>query len=104
MEILAYMSEHMKYFAKLAFRHARLVLLALSFTPPNKTDWQSRMLLINLGAIGDLVVFTSVLKKYKQAFPDKKIFLLISGFNGFRTELFASYVDEIILINPKEFA
>ncbi len=97
------MKENLKHIMKRAVRRTRLLLLGLLFARTNKSGLAKRMLLINLGAIGDLVVFTSVLKHYKRAFPDKEISLLISGANGFDPALFRGYIDHIILINPKKF-
>ncbi|MBI2033716.1 MAG: glycosyltransferase family 9 protein [Candidatus Liptonbacteria bacterium] len=61
------------------------------------------MLIINLEAMGDLVIFTSVLKHYKKKFPNIKIFLLINDGMGME-KVFKNFVDEVLTIQYKKFA
>lgn len=70
----------------------------------NRDNWENRLLIINLEALGDLVIFTSVLKYYKKRFPDKKIYLLIK--KGFGAEkIFAgNFADEVLILDYQRFS
>ena len=81
----------------------RNIFLFLFGARPNRENWQQRILIINLEAIGDIVVFTSVLKHYKKAFPDKKIhFLLKEEIVGIES-LIKPFVDQILFVNYRKF-
>ncbi len=95
---------YLKFFIKIRIVHfLRNIFLFLFGARPNKENWQQRILIINLEAIGDVVVFTSVLKHYKKALPDKKIYLLLKENIGIE-EMLKSFVDETIFVNYKKFA
>ena len=64
-----------------------MFLVSMSACEANTSGWENRLLIINLEALGDLIVFTSVLKHYKKRFPEKKIYLLVK--KGFGVEEFA---------------
>ncbi len=82
----------------------RSVFLSLKKPPVNKSGWEKRMLIVNLEALGDLIVFTSVLKLYKKSFPDKKIFLLVKSGIGLEKFFAGNFVDEVITVNYRKFA
>ncbi len=70
----------------------------------NTPGWDDRMLIINLEALGDLVVFTSVLKHFKKRFPDKKIYLVIKKGFGIEEIFKGLYVDEVITLDYRKFS
>lgn len=70
------------------------------FFSVNRENWEKRILLVNLEKLGDLVLFTSVLKYIKSSFVDKKIYLVISeSARGLLDDSF----DNIIYIREKDF-
>lgn len=94
----------LKFFVKIRIVHSlRNVFLFFFGAKPNKENWQQRILIINLEAIGDVVVFTSTLKHYKNAFPDKKLFLLLKNNPGIDI-LLKNFVDKIIFVNYRKFS
>lgn len=95
---------YLKFFIKIRIVHfLRNIFLFLFCARPNRENWQQRILIINLEAIGDVVVFTSVLKYYKKTFPDKKIYLLLKENIGIG-EMLRPFVDEIIFVNYRKFS
>ncbi len=82
----------------------RAALVALFAPAPNRVGWDKRLLIINLEALGDLVLFTSVLKHYKRRFPDTHITLLIKQGTGFEVFAAGYYVDDIVLVPYSSFA
>lgn len=83
---------------------ARLFLLAFFGARVNKENWDKRLLIINLEALGDLVSFTSVLKHYKNRFPNKRIFLLVKEGLGAEDVIPGGMVDEIFTLKYKRFS
>ncbi len=81
----------------------RSLFISLICEKPNITGWENRILIINLEALGDLVVFTSVLKHYKKRFPEKKIYLLIKAGIGIETIFKGTFVDEVITLDYRKF-
>src|SRR5258708_2774791 len=81
----------------------RSLFLLLRGEQPNRNGSEERLLIINLQALGDLVVFTSVLKHYKKRFPDKKIYLLIKNV-GLENIFKGEFADEIITLDYRKFA
>ncbi|MEK7181318.1 MAG: glycosyltransferase family 9 protein [Patescibacteria group bacterium] len=95
----------LKFFIKIRVVHSvRRFFLFLFSVPVNKNNWEDRFLIINLQALGDLVLFTGVLKNYKITFPNKKIYLAIKKGVGFESFLKPSFVDEIIAVDYKKFS
>ncbi len=70
----------------------------------NILGWEDRLLLINLEALGDLVVFTSVLKHYKKRFPQKKIYLLIKKGIGIEDVFRGAFADEVLAVDYRTFS
>lgn len=81
----------------------RSFFLALGGAPANREKWEERLLIINLQALGDLVVFTSVLKHYKKRFPDKKIYLLTKKV-GLEKIFLGEFADQVITLDYPKFA
>jgi ADP-heptose:LPS heptosyltransferase len=81
----------------------RSLLLFLVSKKVNKNGWENRMLIVNTDALGDLVMFTSVLKHYKSCFPQKKLYLLVCVAFGVDKESFGNFVDEIIILDHRKF-
>lgn len=94
---------YLKFFIKRGAGALRSFFLFLRAAPVNVSGYEGRMLIINLEAMGDLVIFTSVLKHYKKRFPDKKIFLLIKDGMGME-EVFKNFVDEVLTVQHRKFA
>src|SRR3989344_887998 len=95
---------YLKFFIKIYLVHlTRSIFLSVFSCLVNKKNWEERILIINLEAIGDVVVFTSVLKHYKKTFPDKKIYLLLKENIGI-VEMLKPLVDEIIFVNYRRFS
>ena len=70
---------------------------------PNINNWGKRMLIVNIQALGDLVVFTSVLKHYKKRFSDQEIFLLIKRGTG-AEQLLAPFADRVLMLDYRKFS
>ncbi len=95
---------YLKFFIKIYLIHlSRSAFLSIFKINVNKKDWENRILIINLEAIGDVIVFTSVLKHYKKAFSGKKIYLLLKENIGIGS-LLKPFVDEIIFVNYRKFS
>ncbi|HUZ92836.1 MAG TPA: glycosyltransferase family 9 protein [Candidatus Paceibacterota bacterium] len=77
----------------------------LCFRPQkvNTGGWGERLLVINMNALGDLALFTSVLKHYKQSFPGKKIYLLLRADLGIGKKELGGFVDEVIAVDHRKF-
>lgn len=99
-----YIESNLKFFIKLGTSAIRSLLLLLRAAPVNTSGYEGRMLIINLEGIGDLVIFTSVLKHYKKRFPDKKIFLLIKAGTGMDEVLKDNFVDEVVAVQYRKFS
>ncbi|MDP2598969.1 MAG: glycosyltransferase family 9 protein [Candidatus Liptonbacteria bacterium] len=69
----------------------------------NRDGKDKRMLVINMNALGDIVMFTSVLKHYRKSFPDKKIYLLVRADLGLDQKSLGGFVDEILIVDNKKF-
>ncbi len=82
----------------------RAALLACFGPRANREGWEKRMLIVNLEALGDLVMFTGVLKHYKQKFPDRRIVLAIKAGTGLEEFFHGSFVDAIVSIDYRRFA
>ncbi len=101
---MAKVNDYLKFFIKwrlLGF--VRGVLISLFGHKPNKAEWEKRVLVVNLHALGDVVAMTSVLRRYKMDFPDKKIYCLFSKDTGIIEKLFGEFADEIIFVDLKKF-
>lgn len=81
----------------------RDVFLFLRHSPVPAADWENRILVINMNALGDIVIFTGVLQRYKTCFPGKKIYLLMRSDLGFTKELFGGMIDVLITVDHKNF-
>ncbi|MBI2623048.1 MAG: hypothetical protein HYW65_00520 [Candidatus Liptonbacteria bacterium] len=92
-----------KFYAKLAVITTRALLLRFMPVRPNREGWEGRMLLINLDFIGDLVMFTAVLKHYRRACPGKTIFVLINSASGMSPLLLEGFADEVLTLDAEAF-
>ncbi len=81
----------------------RSLFLFIAGAQVNRSDWENRLLIINFEALGDLIVFTSVLKHYKKRFPDKKIYLLVKSGLGIEEVIKGQFADEVILLRYRNF-
>ncbi|MCR4328853.1 MAG: glycosyltransferase [Patescibacteria group bacterium] len=102
--MLQYTESNAKFFLKRSVSAMRSIALGFFSVPVTKEGWEDRMLISNLEGLGDLIMFTSVLKHYKKRFPTKKIYLLVK--QGFGVENFFReyYVDEVIALNYRRFS
>lgn len=98
------MESYLKFFIKSRIvGPLRAIFLFFGGAPVNHAGWEKRLLIINLEALGDLIVFTSVLKHYKRRFPNFKIHLLVKAGTGAEV-LLGDFVDEIITVEYRRFA
>ena len=88
-----------KFYIKLVVVKVRALLFFFAPVRVNKIDWENRILLINLDLIGDIVMFTAILKQYRNALPGKNIFVLLNGSSGVSSVLIRDHVDEVIMID-----
>lgn len=101
---MTYWTSYLKFVLKRTVSAVRSFLIFFLAAPVNVDRWAGRILIVNLQALGDLVIFTSVLKHYKKRFPDKKIYLLIKTGIGLEKFLISQFADEIIALNYRKFA
>lgn len=95
----------LKFFLKMRATHSlRSFLLFLFGVTVNRDGWEQRMLIVNLEAIGDLAMFTSVLKHYRASFSGKKLYLLIKSGTGMENMFRRHFVDEVITVRYKAFS
>src|SRR5690348_15574576 len=102
--MLLYMKSNLKFFIKRGVIAIRAFLLFFHAAPVNTTGYDRRLLIINLEGMGDLIVFTSVLKHYKKRFPDKKIYLLVKDGAGIGEVIKGIFVDEVIAVPYRKFS
>ena len=95
---------YLKFLAKRAVSAFRSLLVLLFGRRVCTSGWENRMLIINLEALGDLVVFTSVLKHYKKRFPEKKIYLLAKSGLGVEGIFKGTFADEIKTLDYRKFS
>lgn len=81
----------------------RALFLFLFGQKPNLENWDSRILVINLHALGDVVAMTSTLRRYKLDFPNKTIFCLFAKDLSVGGEVFGEFADQIIFLDIKKF-
>jgi ADP-heptose:LPS heptosyltransferase len=81
----------------------RALFLILFHTHVNRDGADDRVLIVNLEAIGDMTVFTSVLKHYRAAFAGKKVYLLMKQGLGLEPYM-KIFVDEVITLDYAKFA
>lgn len=94
-----------KFFVKMqVVTPLRSLFLRFFAKPVQGAGWENRMLLVNLEGMGDLVMFTSVLKHYRRRFPGVKLYLLIKSGTGMEQTLTANFVDEVITVNYRRFS
>ena len=93
----------LKFYVKVAVVKARALMFWFAPVRPNKDGWENRILLINLSLIGDMVMFTAVLKHYRTALPGKRIFLLLNGSSGVDPVFVQEYVDDVIRVDAEAF-
>lgn len=84
---------------KIAFKLIELEL----FLYKKNNSGKKKLLLIRIDAIGDFVIFSPMLKYYRQLYPKYEITLLVSGVNEELAKLFINYIDKIILIDKERF-
>lgn len=77
----------------------RSLLLFLTRREVNKRGWENRILIINMAALGDLVMFTSVLKHCKESLPGKDVYFLVRADFGIDDNTFGDFVHRIITVN-----
>lgn len=82
----------------------RSVLLFFLGGEPRRDGWKNRMLIVNLEGLGDMVVFTSVLKHYRRRFPDLTLYLLMKGGIGIEEFLVPAFVDSVLTLDYRRFA
>jgi ADP-heptose:LPS heptosyltransferase len=99
-----YAVSNLKFFIKRGVGAIRSLLLFFNSASVNTSGYEGRMLIVNLEGMGDLIVFTSVLKHYKKRFPDRKIFLLIKAGTGIDGILRDNFVDEVIAVPYRKFS
>ena len=93
----------LKFFFKVYFIGSiRSVLLSLFGSKVNRNEWDSRILIVYLQAIGDNAILTSLLKHYRSAFPDQKIYFLFKDNLGLENAI-RPFVDSIIGLSYKKF-
>lgn len=102
--MLQYTESNLKFFIKRGASAIRSFLLFLRAAPVNTSGYDGRTIIINLEGMGDLVIFTAVLKYYKKRFPNKKIFLLIKAGMGIEEVLKDNFVDEVITVQYRKFS
>lgn len=102
--MLQHIESNLKFFIKRGTSAIRSVFLFLRAAPVNTSGYEGRVLIINLEGMGDLVIFTSVLKHYKKRFPNKKFFLLIKAGIGIEDVLRDNFVDEVIAVPYRKFS
>lgn len=94
-----------KYVLKMWIAHPVRSMLVRLFAPrADRNGWDDRLLIVNLEALGDLAIFTGVLKHYRAAFPGRSITLLMKAGTGIEPFLHPSFVDEIITVDYRRFA
>ena len=81
----------------------RSFCLWFSRVEANREGWDNRILLINLESLGDLILFTSVLKHYKKRFPKHRVHLLLKTGTNFE-QLITGLVDEVLTVDYRAFA
>lgn len=95
---------YLKFFIKWRlFGFVRAFLIFAFGHKPNKARREERILVLNLHALGDIVAMTSVLRRYKMDFPNKKIYCLLSKDTGITEKLFGEFADKILLVDLKKF-
>jgi ADP-heptose:LPS heptosyltransferase len=101
---------YVRFFVKVYLVGAVRACLLFFAPPPNRNGWGKRILIVNPGFIGDQIMFTGVLKHYREAFPGKYLSLLIgtgAGANsstGMSPSVLAPFVDRVLGVNTREFA
>jgi len=100
---MRFLKSYLKYFFKVRIvGFARMLLLVAFSPPPNRNEWEKRLLIVYLQAIGDAVMFTSVLKHYKNSFPDTRIYLLVQEGIGVKPVV-NSFVDDVLTLDVRRF-
>jgi ADP-heptose:LPS heptosyltransferase len=92
------MKSFVKFFLKTYLVQGFVKVLLFLTKDNNKKEYSNRILIIDTQAIGDLVVATSTLKHYQNAFSDKKIDILIRENTGMK-KLLLPYCDQVITVN-----
>ena len=96
---------YLKFLIKIRItRGLRSLFLFLARPPVNFKNNQENLLIVNLQGLGDLIVFTSVLKHYKKAFPGQKIYLLAKEENHVEKIFEENLVDKVIILNYRQLA
>ena len=94
------MKDYLKFWIKRCVSMVRQLLLFFS-APVNRRGWENRILIVNLDLIGDIVALSSVLQYYREAFPGKKLFMLLS--RSVHPLFVRDFVDEVIQVDPGAF-
>jgi ADP-heptose:LPS heptosyltransferase len=68
--------------------------------PPNKKDWEKRILIIKDDGIGDIVMSSGIIKYVKKSFPDKQIYVLV---NIGSESLLKNCAEYILSYNPDDY-
>lgn len=92
-----------KFLVKRLSERMRAFFLSLFGRHANEGGWESRMLIVNFEAIGDLVMFTAVLKHYRKRFPGVSLTLLIKSGTGMEPFLKGHFVDSVISVRYRKF-
>ncbi len=102
--MLEYTESYGKFFAKRGATVLRSFLLRAFRTSVRTQNWHERMLFVNLEGIGDLIMFTSILKHYRKRFPEKKIYLLIKKGSGVERIYKNDFAEDVILLDYRKFS
>jgi ADP-heptose:LPS heptosyltransferase len=69
----------------------------------NTTDWEKRILVVNLHGIGDVILATPALRAYRDQFAGKEIYMVVAKQSGMTKEMFSGYVDVLIKVDVRKF-
>lgn len=79
------------------------LLLFLFGVRANKGGWDSRVLVIEPGGIGDVLLATPALRYYRKAFPGKEIYILVTQHGGMKKEIFGDLIDYVLTVDGDKF-
>lgn len=103
--MISSVKSYLKFFVKIyILARLRSVLLTLFGARVNKERWGDRLLIVHLEGLGDTVALTSVLKHYKEDFPDKELYLLFNASSAIDApDAFGSNVRRILRVDYRRF-
>ncbi len=102
---MEFLRSYLKFIVKMKIvAPLRSLFLRFRAADVNKEEWEKRLLLVNLESLGDMILFTSVLKHYKKRFPDHRVYLLIKAGTNFEKVIDKNFVDEVLTVDYRTFA